>query len=433
MGSEAALVSQRRLDMVRIWLPRMGERFPDVHLQGQVESGAATGWSRETARVQYTRKEVESAVQWALQLKGKVTIREGGRWVLLKSLGELPSGRVDFVAVAMDGKELGRSLISGELRKLAPLSGVEALRLYDLQVDGADLVFLRDWKHLESVDWVGSNAGPLLAQFLANQTSLRSLLLVESEGITAEFFRELALGVHGLRILQIKNCLVEDTVLEGIEKHPKLESLVLRAEGLTPACVPRLANFRSLKELVVGESLWQPEGPQSLDALSRLKLEHFGSLNPGSEDFEERVLAVKNAFPQLKSLVLEGRSLNVEQAEVLRKNLRTVSGLEFLGILPAPGVAAVLAKMPKLDFLHCRNPKLGDNLAAEFLGMRSLRGLDLAYTAITDASMHAIQKAAEGGLKEINVAHSKFTLAAVQELKHRVPGLKVNYHLQEEH
>jgi hypothetical protein len=436
MGSEAALVRQRRLDMARIWLPRMRDLFPDVHPHGGNESveGKVSAQSREMSREmgQYTRKEVEAAMEWVLGVHGKLTIRQGSRTSLLKNISELPGRRFQIVQVWLDGNLMGRPLVPGEIRILAALSGVETLKLYNLKVEEADLEFLKDWRDLEVLELREMSVSSTLARYLAKNVHLKKLWLLDTEGVTLEFFRELALGVQGLRHLLLQSSPIEDGIVEGIEKQPKLEALFLYNHGLTPLSLPRLANLRGLKELGLSDSVWKPDGARDLEVLSRLKLEQFGPLNTGSEDFESRLVAVRNAFPQLKRLVLEGERLTVEHAEAIRKHMRSISGIDFAGVLPVPGVAAVFAKMPKLDRLHCRHPKVGDDLAIEFLGMRNLRVLDLATTGISDVSMSAIQKAAEGGLKELNVEHSKLTSAGVQELKHRVPGLNLVYQLRDE-
>jgi hypothetical protein len=435
MGSEAALVRQRRLDMARVWLPRMRELFPDVHPHGGIESveGKVFGQGREMSRepLQHTRKEVEAAVQWVLEAHGKVTIRQGGRTSLLKNISELPGRRFQIVEVWLDGNLMGRPLVPGEIWILGALSGVEILKLYNLGLEEADLDFLQDWRDLEMVDWIGGKLSLSLARHLARNIHLKKLWLGRGEGVPPDFLGELALGVRGLNKLAIQGFVVDHSVVDGLEKHPKLESLFLDVEGLNPESLPRLANLRGLKELGLSDSVWKPEGARGLEAFSRLKLETFGPLNTGSEDFENRLLAVRNAFPQLKTLVLEGDRLTVDHAEMIRKHMRNISGIDFPGVLPFPGVAAVFAKMPKLDRLQCRHSKVGDDLAAEFLGMRNLKNLDLTNTAISDASMTAIQKSAEGGLKGLNAENSKLTLRAVQELKRRVPGLKVLYHVRE--
>jgi hypothetical protein len=428
MGSEAALVRQRRLDMARVWLPRMRDLFPDVHpKRGKVAQGKVSrqGTDPVLERVRWTRKEVEAAVQWVLEAHGMVSIRQGGKTVVLRDVGELPSGRVDFVQVSLDGNALGRPLVPGELLKLAALSGVEQLTFTHLQASDADLGFLKDWRHLELVSWEKSKVSPLLAEYLSGNPQLAYLRFPASQGITAEFLGKLALGVLGLRFLDLNWCPLDDTVWDGIQKHQKLDTLFMNVQGLTSAGISRLASLRGLRELRLRASLWEGSGSKGLDAFARLKLESFGNLNTDSKDFESQVKAIKDKMPQLKGVVLEGQNMTVEQAETLRRNMPNLSRLTMNETLPAPGVGAVLAKMPKLESLCSRNPKLGDDQVGEFLGMRNLRVLDLQYTQVSDASSAAMIKSAEAGLKVLKMAGSKFTPKALEELKHRLPNFKV--------
>jgi hypothetical protein len=179
-----------------------------------------------------------------------------------------------------------------------------------------------------------------------------------------------------------------------------------------------------LKELLLSETAWTSENPVGFAVLSRLKLERFGNLNPASADFEQRLKLLKNTFPQLKGLGLLGENLTIDQAEMVRRHMRSLVHL-YLYVLPAPGAAAVLEKMPKLDFLECRHGNLTDDLAIELLGMRNLTALDMAHTHISDACSDAIQRAADNGLKAFNAAHTPLTPKTALELKRKLP----NFHL----
>jgi hypothetical protein len=319
---------------------------------------------------------------------------------------------------------MGRPLIPGEMQKLAPLQGVESLKILNLNVPDPDLAFLERWRQLRNVCWQGGKVSNRLAQYLSNNAYLQSLDLKESSGVTAEFFRELAVGVQSLRRLYLKNCPLDNTVLDGIERHRKLEILVLDSTPLTQECLTQIASLAGLKELALPETAWTPDNPVGFAVLSRLKLERFKNLNPASADFEQRLKLLKNTFPQLKGLGLLGENLTIDQAEMVRRHMRSLVHL-YLYVLPAPGAAAVLEKMPKLDFLECRHGNLTDDLAIELLGMRNLTALDMAHTHISDACSDAIQRAADNGLKAFNAAHTPLTPKTALELKRKLP----NFHL----
>jgi hypothetical protein len=329
MLEDAALVQKRRQDIVRVWIPRMWEKYSDVRPLEGVETGDQMAKKSGKARnVVFTRKGFEEAVRLVVEAKGRLTVRSSGRVISVRSMGDLPSGKVEVLSVSLYVSNLGRPLISGEIWKLAQLRGAEIFHLFDFHGDPEELFFWGNWRQLRSLFLINCRMDMSLAGRLANCSHLRSLHLAKSERVSGEFVNEVTRAVSGLSDLNLTGCDLDDSVGGGLARQEKMESLLLGSTPLTPAVLPHLAGLRALKHLELFDQGWSEEG---LESLRDLNLEHLGPLDTDRDDFVEQVEWVGRVFPKLQRTALQGGTLNTVQADALAKQLKNLNSLYMGG------------------------------------------------------------------------------------------------------
>ena len=424
LADEVRRVQAARQDLVSVWLPRMRDQYAGVRAVAAVPVGERP--SRELAverggaqSAAAARHELEEAVKWVLEGKGALTVMKAGKKSNLERLEDLPQGRLEFPRIKLNRKTFGRPLLPGELRHLTHFRGVQSFKFLDFQVEPGELSFLAGWHQLQAVVLVGARVNAQVGAWLSQCPNLRELEVSHSEGLAADFFRELAAGAPKLSTLSLEASKMEDAVAQEIAVHKKLTSLRLNGTGLSPATFQMLSDFRSLKALTL-------DIPHAgLEQLSRLPLESFGYLSTDDQEFEGRVAHLSRCLPKLTSIILAGKQLSVEQAEVLVIHLKNLRGLDFVGVYPVPGVAKVISRMNHLDTVVCRSSQVGDEHLEELLNINGLKVLDLAHTGVSDEGIRKIHGGALKGVKILNLLHTRVTREAAEGLQKRVGNLSV--------
>jgi hypothetical protein len=424
LADEVRRVQAARQDLVSVWLPRMRDQYAGVRAVAAVPVGerpsrdlAPEGGGTQSAAA--ARHALEEAVKWVLEGKGVLTVMKAGKKSNLERLEDLPQGRLEFPFIELDRQRFGRALLPGELRHLTHFRGVQIFRFRDFPVEPGELSFLAGWRQLQAVGLPGSRVNAQVGTWLSQCPDLRELDLGYSEGLAADFFRELAAGAPKLGTLHLGGSKLEDAVVQEFVAHKKLTNLHLGGTGLSPAIFPMLSGFRNLRELTLDVPL------SGLEPLSRLPLESFGHLSTDDQDFEGRAAHVGRCFPKLTSIILAGKQLSIEQAEALVMHLKNLRGLDFAGVQPAPGVARVLSKLNHLNTVVCRSPQVGDEHLEELLNIKGLTVLDLAHTGVSDKGIRKIHGGEVKGVKTLNLLHTRVTREAAEDLQKRVGNLSV--------
>jgi hypothetical protein len=421
---EVRQVQAARQDLVSVWLPRMrdlhaGVRPVAIAHPGERPSREGAADTEDAQPAVAARHALEEAVKWVLEGKGALTVMKAGKKSNLERLEDLPQGRLEFPFIELDRQRFGRALLPGELLHLTHFRGVQVFKFLDFQVEPGELSFLAGWHQLQRVVLLGGRVNAQVGAWLSQCPELRELEVGHSEGLGADFFRELAAGAPKLSTLNLDGSKMEDAVVQEFAAHKKLTNLHLGGTGLSPAIFPMLSGFRNLRQFTLDVPI------SGLEPLSRLPLESFGCLSAEDQDFEGRLAHVGRCFPKLTSIILAGKQLSIEQAEALVMHLKNLRGLDFSGVQPAPGVARVLSKLNHLNTVVFRSPQVGDEHLEELLSIKGLKVLDLAHTGVSDEGIRKIHGGALKGVKILNLLHTRVTREAAEGLQKRVGNLSV--------
>jgi hypothetical protein len=425
---EVRRVQAARQALVSVWLPQVQKRYLEMRPVPavQVENQTAPAKVRPVPVPQTdagSRHALVDAVKWVLAGNGKLTVVKAGRKADLARVEDLPRGHVEFYSIELDREKFGRALLPGELRHLAQFRGVQSFELLKFQVGPDELSFLGGWRELRSLTLDGVTVNPQVGRWLSQCDQLQKLVVSHSQGLTAEFFRELAVGGAGLRVLDLTGSEMEDSAALEFSVHRKLVTLNVSETKLTAAIFPALSGLNNLRQLMLFD------GPTpGLEQLSALPLEHLMLWKGGDSNFAAQAALLGVCFPKLDSLAFTGRGmLLVEDSEALVTHLKRLRHLS-LGyyVTPVPGAAKVLSKLSHLEYFGCSSTGLGDQIFAELLEIRSLKKLNLGHTCVTDGFVSSLDAGKVKGLTGLNLRNTKVTQATVDELSKRIRTLKIS-------
>ncbi|MEY5011145.1 MAG: Internalin-A precursor, partial [Verrucomicrobiota bacterium] len=425
LEGEVRRVLECRQELVAVWLPRMWEIHRGTRLSvpergGGGETGAGLDPAGKLPAV--SRKELEETVKWVLGGGGRIHVRRNGQVQLIEKVGDLPTGKVDFWTVSLNGEKFGRAPNPGELRRLGQFRSVRQLYLGAFDLAPTDWSFLAGMRQLEILHFTGVRLDSGAAAWIARCKDLQNLELMNCGGLKADFFRVLAAGVPGLKVLSLSGSQVPDAAGMELGRLERLESLCVDATGLTPAVLPSWAGIRSLRSLILSGGAWPRE---VLEVLRRHPIEKLGCLDPDHAGFPAQLALIGELFPKLRNLEIRGKFLSVDHAEALVNTLKNLEVLNLNWVEPSVGAAKALAKLPHLRVLTCRAAGLGDEVFQELLAIRSLQELDVLGTQVSDQSTEAICRAGLNGLRAVNVAGTRVSKGAAASVERRVKGLNV--------
>ena len=425
LEGEVRRVLACRQELVSVWLPRMWEIHRGERLVAPDGTGQKGGASRErflSSGVAVSRKELEETVKWVLEGKGTIQIRRNNQVQFLEKVGDLPGGKVEFWSVHLNRLTFGRALQPGELQQLGRFQNLMHLGVWAFSVPPEDWAFLAGLHRLQTVYISGASLDARLGRWLSQCSALSHLELTGCEGLSPEFFSALAAAVPSLLDLRMTGSRIQDTAGIELARFGRLEALAVDSTGLSPAVLPSWAGFRHLKKLWLFDGPWPREG---LEALSRSPIERLGFLDADDPELPAQLALLGKQFPKLKQLDLRGKEFHSNQAQALLEHCNALEVLNLQWALPSLEAVKILAKLPRLRVLCCRASGVGDELFQEFLAIRTLRELDVAYTGVSDQSAEAILHAGMNGLRVLDVTGTQISSGARSSLQRRAKGVSL--------
>ena len=425
LEGEVRRVLACRQELVSVWLPRMWEIHRGERLAAPDGTGQKGGAFRErfpSAGVAVSRKELEETVKWVLEDKGLIQIRSNNQVQFLEKVGDLPGGRVEFWSVHLSRQNFGRALQPGELQQLGRFQNLKHLGVWAFSVPPDEWAFLAGLHRLQTVCISGTSLDARLGRWLSQCSALSHLELMHCEELSAEFINALAAGVPGLLDLCMTGSRIQDTAGIELVRFERLESLAVDATGLTSAVLPSWAGFRHLKKLWLFGGPWPREG---LEALSRSPIERLGFLDADAPELPAQLAMLGKQFPKLKQLDFRGKEFHANQAQALLERCKDLELLNLQWALPSLEAVKILARLPRLRVLTCRGSGVGDELFQEFLAIRTLRELDVAYSGVSDQSAEAIVRAGMNGLRVLDVTGTQISSGARSSLQRRAKGVSL--------
>jgi hypothetical protein len=425
LEGEVRRVLACRQELVSVWLPQMweihrGDRISLPDGVGEKGAGPMDGYPEMGAPV--SRKDLEETVKWVLSGSGRIHVRQNGRVQLLQKVGDLPKGKFEFFSVSLNRERFDRVLKPGEVRRLGQFRSLQQLYLGGFNLAAEDWHFFAGLRQLEILHLSQMRLDTWAAGWMAQCKKLRALELGDCEGLTPEFFRQIAAGVPGLKDLKLTRSRVPDEAGMELGGFERLEGLTVDGTGLTPAVLPAWTGLRALHSLVWSDGDWSRE---VLEALKRHPIEKMGFLDTSHPDFPAQVALLGELFPKLKALELKGKKLSVPHALAIVENLRNLEGLNLQWVELNVEAAKAVARLPHLRVLICRAPGLGDDVFKELLAIRGLNELDVAGTRVSDQSTEAIHRAGLNGLRVLTLVNTQVSKGAAASLERRVKGLSL--------
>ncbi len=254
------------------------------------------------------------------------TKRGDGRTVHLYRLVSPPAPRADEAeAVAWverqrseKGEVFGRGWVT---RKGGSVVGVS---LAGTQVTGADLRRLAPFEKLQELDLSRTDLGKAGLKDLPPLTELRTLRLMDTDGVTAEGLRALA-PCKELQSLELRGTQAGDAGLKELARLKRLKSLDLGRTNVTDEGLKALAGLEELQVLELGVTGVTDAGLKEvgrLEGLQTLGLAHLPVTDAG----------LKQLAP-LKGL----RRLTLSSTRITNAGLKELAGLPELRTLDLRG------------------------------------------------------------------------------------------------
>jgi hypothetical protein len=415
LSEDAALLSAKREEIAREWLP-------PVAVAASVNSAEVL--KKTELDVPMNQQGVRDAVAWLLQSGARVSYKNGKRRVPIKTLGDLPSMRVDFGEVFLEAPKAEASeplekpkLSAADLAKLAPLRAVESLHIAGYEFGDDALVFLDAWRELHSCSLSEADVSNQLAVHLARFPMLESLTVRISKKLNSEFLVALGPVLQKLKVLSLEGTGMEDSAIPAISRFKHLTELNLGGTRITEKGLAGLADLKELKTLGLHNLEITPEG---FGALARLRITGMTYLSTDMPDFAEKAGSLAKALPKLEMLRLIGSEISPEQVAALSL-FNELRQLDLIKNTPLPGALGALAQLKRLEILRMHSPGISDLHLGELAGIRRLKSLDLTNTSVTDKGLIFLAK--QRDLKSLALGGTPTTLAGVALLEKAIRGL----------
>jgi hypothetical protein len=214
---------------------------------------------------------------------------------------------------------------------------------------------------------------------------------------TADTHLRLLRGLDDLWFLQIAHTQVTDDGLDALSESKSLELINLIDTKVTGRGLEKLKGLPRLKQIVVGAS-------------------HFG-------DTDLRAL---NGFEHLEMVAIVGTLVTDDGLNAL-SNLKTLTTISLKETkVNGPGLQ-YLKELPNLHELMLGGSSITDRTVPylEKAGLVHLQRVILNDTEITDASVQTLTRF--GALKELAIHRSKITPDGVDQLRHAIPNVDIQF------
>ncbi|MHC4336962.1 MAG: leucine-rich repeat domain-containing protein [Planctomycetota bacterium] len=330
------------------------------------------------------------------------------------------------------------------LRHVSGLTGLEDLSLYNTEVTDGGLAYLKSMPFLKKLDIKKRGQKDQITdagmEHLAQINSLEHLEL--PGGITDKGIAHIA-KLKNLKHLQGGGR--TDIALEHISKLQSLEYLQTGSSGYTDAGMDYLAKLTNLRDLRLGADSITNEGLAKLKTLKSLErltltkcnkvtisgLSGLNALNNLTELNLSKGIIQDNSGLDISGLTqLEDLRLNVD-APICDNDLACLKKLKNLRLLRIgrkgghaftdAGIAH-LKDLPNIRELYCHSPYLTDKSLSYLANMKTLNFLTIIGN-FTDDGLHNLEQLKT--LRHLKIhTTNKFSPAAIQQLKERLPNLR---------
>ncbi len=314
------------------------------------------------------------------------------------------------------------------LKHVARLSQLEELNLQNTWVGDAGLANLKGLTKLKilqlrSIPNTGriTNAG---MAHLKNLTSLEELQL-PSQGITNVGLAHLA-GLDSLRKVNVSED-INDEGIAVLAKMKSLEGLNIYSSNVTDTGMAELANCSSLKSLTLGRCAITNAGLAHVAKIKSLTTLSINKIRLSGERLD-----VLKDLPNLTSLSF-GR-VDIGQPGI--SNIAGLDGITRLSLSLPNSTSfgdkdlAKLSAMSSLKFLRVVTRSSSESFITDqgLENISTLTGLEYLLLGIncenvTDEGLKHLE--ALTSLKELNLPSSRITMAGIERLKKKVPGVSI--------
>jgi hypothetical protein len=295
-----------------------------------------------------------AAAEWVFSLGGTVDIDDRGTRRTLRSLDELPQGRIEILKVWLDrAKASGNP--TGTFASLEPIAGLKKLTHLEI--------------HFHEVQDADTDV-------LATFPALSTCAINDSKKFTGERLGLLrALG--DLDMLHLGGSSISSAGVKAVATLKRLTKLDLSNTPLTDDDLAALAEMKNLRTLGIRSSKFTASGLPQLKKLDAVT-ETSWRFQPGKTVEDARVIS--QLFPRLTAL-----------------------NMEIAADLPGGEITGALSHFPVLDKVTFSNGlRIGDEQGKALAGVQALKSIYIsAGSVITDATLEVFS--AHKNLKSLRV------------------------------
>jgi Leucine-rich repeat (LRR) protein len=218
----------------------------------------------------------------------------------------------------------GAEIRDEHMPQISGLEQLEALGLQYCRVGDEGLKSIAGMKKLKELNLYGTKVTDAGLPSLAGLSNLQKLRLRET-GLRGEQNLDAFATLTNLRELDVSESPVQDSIIDGLIKLPKLESLNLWNTQFTDAGAKRLSELKSLRELNL-DNLWNISDV-ALEAAGQLPELRF--LHVGGTSITDEGLVHLKGLQNLETIHLTKTVLSPEAVDGLKAALPNLKRVEY--------------------------------------------------------------------------------------------------------
>lgn len=210
------------------------------------------------------------------------------------------------------------------------------------------------------------------------------------------------------------------------------------ARGLNDNTVKHLAGMAKLESLATDGAQLSDKGVAKLAALKNLRSAAFFHLSFRMKGFTGKGFASWKAMPKLERLTVAGMTMGDEGFKAIAQ-ISSLKELRTWHTYRTEASNKEIAKLPNLSALRLgqRLPRgkgmplsISDKSIPTLAGIKTLQRLEIGETHFTVDALEQLKKLPD--LKGIKIYNTQLTEADVEQLRKRLPKLKITFEPQTE-
>jgi Leucine-rich repeat (LRR) protein len=398
----------------------IGTDLPPPAMAAATVTPPPTTATKSDEKASKVKGDDRKAAEWVLSLgnRHRLVIDDNKT---IKSLPELPKGKLSIKIIEIDGRFLDAPVNGEIIQVLAGLQELSILKILHVPLSDGDFSFLSSLPALSYLEMSDNGVSDGVVAQLKACKSLAKLAIRESNDFTGATLGQLA---HLKRLTDFSTfkTSLNDAGVAQIAEIKSLTSVFIEGlSSVTDAALPFLRSLPKLEMLYINRTSITPAGLASAKMLG-IKALAFNEIS--NLPMRQTASVVAPAFPNVHRI---NSSFEINSAEDIAAlaSFPKLDSIFNLGTIKTEALAG-LAELPKLALLNYSYAQhvTDDDLRQIVSSTKSIATLELSECNITDTGLLLLKDMKK--LKRIQFKSNAVTDAGVAAFKKERPDVKVD-------